>query len=113
LISPDPWQPSHLDPQGNNPTLIMKQFYVPVFTGQDLCLAVRDQAPFRLPTGGDCGSAFVQLQPVMPQTAMDVRAGETFFVLDVSLWGSCIQVWGASCAALRVIAGCNLSPLIW
>ncbi|KAI8465911.1 MAG: hypothetical protein J3K34DRAFT_524975 [Monoraphidium minutum] len=67
---------------GNNPRLPMKRFWVPVFTAQDLCVAVRDQAPFRLPEGGDCGAAFRQLQPVMPQTAMDVRAGETFFVLD-------------------------------
>ena len=70
--------------QGNNPILPRKRFYVLAFTGQDICLAVRDQAPFELLPGGDCGSAFLQLQPVMPQTAMDVRAGETFFVLDVS-----------------------------
>lgn len=42
------------------------------------------QEPFKLPVGTDCGLAFVQLQPVMPQLAVDVRAGETFFVLDVS-----------------------------
>lgn len=60
-------------------------FWVPVYTGQDLCTAVKDQAPYTLPDGGDCGAAFTQLQPVKPQMAADVRAGETFFVLDVSL----------------------------
>lgn len=57
---------------------------MPVYTGQDICTAVRDQAPGTLPDGGDCGLAFTQLQPVVPQTPLDVRAGETFFVLDVS-----------------------------
>ncbi len=71
--------------QGNDPSLPGKKFWVPVFTGQDLCGEVRTQAPFTLPAGGDCGAAFTQLQPVMPQAAGDdVRAGETFFVLDVS-----------------------------
>ena len=57
---------------------------MPVWTGVDLCEAMRPQAPFKLPDGADCGDAFRQLQPVMPQTGFDVRAGETFFVLDVS-----------------------------
>ena len=61
-----------------------KKFYVPVWTGVDVCKAVQDQAPFRLPNGTDCGMAFIQLQPVMPQTMYDVRAGEAFWVLDVS-----------------------------
>lgn len=58
---------------------------MPVFTGQDLCEAVRSQNAYILPAGGDCGAAFTQLQPVAPQAPLDVRAGETFFVLDVSV----------------------------
>lgn len=72
------------NPQGNNPQLLGKRFYVPVWTGVEVCQAVANQVPNRLPGGADCGAAFSQLQPVMPQTANDVRAGETFFVLDVS-----------------------------
>jgi hypothetical protein len=64
-----------------------------VWTGVDLCTAMRDQGTFQLPPGSDCGAAFVQLQPVMPQTAVDVRAGETFFVLDVRARGG---FWGGA-----------------
>jgi hypothetical protein len=70
--------------QGNDPSLAGKKFWVPVYTGQDLCTALQDQAPYTLPTGGNCGAAFNQLQPIVPQTPADVRAGESFFVLDVS-----------------------------
>lgn len=56
--------------------------FVPVFTGQDLCEAMRNQMP-NLPVGGDGGSAFTQLQPVMPQGAAEVPSGQMFFVLDV------------------------------
>jgi hypothetical protein len=73
-----------LNPQANDPSLPGKKFWVPVFTGQDLCQAVRTQAPCSLPDGGDCGAAFTQLQPAVPQAPADVRAGETFFLLDVS-----------------------------
>jgi hypothetical protein len=48
-----------------------------------LCEAVRDQSPVPLPPGGDCGVSFTQLQPAAPQAPVDVRQGETFFVLDV------------------------------
>jgi hypothetical protein len=60
---------------------------VPVFTGQDLCEALRDQNPNLMP-GGNGGASFSQLQPVLPQSAADVARGVALFVLDVSsLWG--------------------------